>query len=249
MLEVRDLSVPATKNEPLSNIDFTAKSGEVMVVLGPNSSGKWQLLQTIVGQIAHWQGKIKVNHYNLVTEPLKARGQIGYLSNPFVIDDYLTGYEYLELIGSSYHLSPKVRAQRIKLLAQAFDCSENLYTPAAHLTPDRVQLIGLIASLIHEPKVVVWSEPTESIDYSNQKALQLLLIDLRQRDAIVIIATNNLEFAAAVADTYLLLHDGQVIASGTLKQLANQSGSSTDLVSVYESYYHFHDRRNNRLQA
>jgi len=236
MLKVRSLSVLRRAEEELVNINLEVARGECLVVVGPNSSGKSLLVRTIATAESDYSGDIMINHYHAKTESAKAQLHLGYLSSNLVPEPHLTGLEYLEMVGAFYGLSPKIRLERILILAERFACKDYLYTLNERLGKAFHQRIGIIASLLHQPDVLIWDEPIVFLDESARVAAITLLQEHLKRGGTVLVSTNDLELAELIGDQILIMQEGQVVAQGTLNQLCNQF--KPEHKSLRDIYHH-----------
>jgi len=238
MLKVEHLESLRYLGQPLLDISFTVADGEILVLLGPNGAGKSQLLEAVAAPDETSRGQILVNHFNARTDPDKARVHLGYLPSPVAVEPYLTGFEYLQLVGSIYHLSPKVRTASILQLANKLGCSHQLFTLMERLGPAARQKVGLLAALIHKPSVLVLDEPTEHLDATGQHLVQEQLIEFSRQGGAVLLATNDLTLAEQVADRLLLIDQGQSLAEGTATQLHHQFKSNDkSVLGLYQQAF------------
>src|SRR5688572_24246544 len=151
MLKVRNLTIFDHAEPLLVNSNLSVKRGEVVGVIGPNGSGKTALLRAMAGGCEKYEGEIKVNDFDMDTDPLRAKMHLGYLPSNLALEPYLTGLEWLEVVGSLYHIAPKNRIERILELAERFDCKNFIYTIIEQLGQAEKQKIALIASILHKP--------------------------------------------------------------------------------------------------
>lgn len=224
MLELKHVSVA----HHLRDVSFSLAKGEVIVIIGPNGSGKSLLCRVIADPDIRLSGEITVNHFSSQREPGKVKLQIGYATTSNQIEPYLTGFEYLEMIGSFYHLAPAARQSRILALAQQFRCLDQLYTLGERLSAAEAQKIGLMASLLAEPTLLVWDEPTQFLDETSRQAVLNELKAALKAGASAVVATNDLALAQTIADRIIVLDRGQMVTEGTpsqLEQLARSTSS------------------------
>lgn len=222
MLKVRSLSVLRHANEELVNVGLEIDRGEVTVVIGPNGSGKSLLCRAVSSSETDYTGEVLINHYSMKSDPEKAKLHIGYLPSDFLPEMHLTGIEYLELVGSFYQLSPKLRLERILATAEMLNCKDQLYSLNERLPRAFHQRLGLIASLIHQPSVLIWDDPWAFLDETAKQASLELLDQHLERGGCALIATNDLDLAEQVANKLIIINDGQIMADGSLSQLLNQ---------------------------
>lgn len=233
MLTVRKLSCSLEGLEELKDIGFEVGRGKITAVIGNNGSGKSNLLEAISG-LRPFRGEVRINRFNIATEPVKAKAHLGYLANPVICEPHLTGFEFLELVGSFHHMSPAVRRQEIVNLAKLLRCEDYLFTLMEQLRPAMHQKIAFIAAVMHRPIALVLDEPLLHFDPIIQlRSIELIRL-LRQAGSSILIATNHLALAEILADDLVVLHQGQMVFEGSLKQLAHHLDSKkTNLTELY----------------
>ncbi len=232
MLKVRDLSVFEHASPLVNNITLDVKRGEIIALIGTINSGKSALLGAIAGGYPHFDGEIKVGSYSMKTNPLQAKSQLGYLGSPPALEAYLTGLEWLETVGAVYQLPPKTRIASILQMAEKFGVKDDLYTVLERVGAASQQKIGLIASLFHQPMVALWDEPIRSLDPLAQDDLIQTAREYIAGGGAVLCATNHLDWAQDVADRFICLHNGELIAEGTMPELRNLARTDAKKLSA-----------------
>jgi ABC-type multidrug transport system ATPase subunit len=227
MLKVRQLTVLHPVGQELTDISFTVDNGEAVAVVGSNQGGKSLLGRVIADSGFSHQGEVIVNHLNRSHEKEKTSFHLGYSPAEPELEPYLSGYEQLDFFGALFGLSSAERAKRIVELAKDFDCSSDIYRMIELMGAAERKKISLIGSVIHNPNVVVWDEPTAFLDPAGQRQIAAQLGELKRNKASVVVITNDLALAQQHCDTLIVFESGRIIASGTLAQLKNQSGSKT----------------------
>jgi ABC-2 type transport system ATP-binding protein len=238
MLSVRDLSLFRHATAVLSNVNLEVKRGEVVGLLGPNGSGKSALLDVIAGGYEHFEGEVKLGSYSIKKDRDQAKMKLGFAGSDPVFEDHLTGLEWLEFVGTAYRMAPEARIQAILRLAERFDCKTQLYSTIQRLNSASRQKIALIASLLHQPPVLIWDDPTRYLDPAQQQELMALVKEAAKDGTAALIATPNLWWIEQIADRYIVVSQGEVIAEGTASQLRNQSDApQKDLATIYRSLF------------
>lgn len=239
MLQARDLEVEQNGRTVVSSANLTLKRNEIVSIIGPNGSGKSALLGALAGVYSLVNGSIKINHFNLVSETHQAKAHLGYLPNPVMLEPFLNGYEILEVIGAHYQLAPSQRQQRITELLSQFQAETDVYSLADQLDSSLRQIIGLVASLLHEPNVLLWDEPLTHLDPERQLIALRLLEEHRENGGCALIATNDLRLAATLSDRLIILNHGAVQAEGTVGELTRHyGGKKADLLAAYQALTH-----------
>ncbi|MDP3993180.1 MAG: ATP-binding cassette domain-containing protein [bacterium] len=241
MLKVQDLSAHSP-NEALFGVSFEVPNGQVLAVVGKSDSGKHLLGAVLAGNPlaggSVTSGEVHANSYRYRTHRQKVQIQTGYLANPVQLEEFLTGYELLDLIGSLYHLAPVSRSKQIETLSSALDIGSALYGVIERETLATRQKIALIATVIHAPKVLILDEPTQSLDFAGRGQVGKLIDDQASQGSSIVLITDNLELAEHSADEIIVLEQGQILLNGTLQQLINQTKTRTHtLKGVMETLF------------
>jgi len=221
MLKVKNLSV----EQPslcLENVSFQAGRGEIVGVVGPNTAGKSLLLDALAGYLPQSEGHVILNHFDLLKEPEKAKIHLGFLPDPPLLEDYLSGYEFLHALGSFYHLLPQQREKQILEASHALKADSCLYELIHRLSPADRQKIGLLASFFHQPDLIIWDEPTANLDFLSKATLGSLAMKLAGEGKTFVIATNDLAWLEPILTTVVVLSHGKQLSFGTIKELARQ---------------------------
>ena len=235
MLRVKNLNVLHPSGHELLDITFKVGKGEIVGIAGSNDSGKSLLGRVIADQSIEHQGEIIINHLNRAHEPDQAKYHLGYSPAQPVLEDYLTGYEYLDFVGSILSINPNERSKRIIGLAKEYHLSSDIYRLIELLSPDQKKKLSLISSVIHNPSVLIWDEPTSYLDPYEQKAVREQLIQLKNQKTAVVIISNDTSLLEDTADEIIIMKSGGINMQGTRSQLKNQSGSKTKaLVDILE---------------
>ncbi|MBT7896793.1 MAG: ATP-binding cassette domain-containing protein, partial [Flavobacteriales bacterium] len=161
-LEIQNISKRYNKQNALSNICFSLKKGDIVGFLGPNGAGKTTLMKIITSTLTQDQGSVIINGANTIKNQIETKAQIGYLAenNPLYNEMYVT--EYLDFIASIYKLSDK--KQKIKSIIKKTGLDLEKSKKIEQLSKGYKQRVGLAASLIHNPDILILDEPTTGLD-------------------------------------------------------------------------------------
>lgn len=229
MLKVREL-LTLGLTTPFT---FQVPTGSITAVIGKNGSGKSLLLDAISVPDSLTSGIVSINHLNSSTDHEKFRHLLGYVPNPVIVEEYLTGIEFLELISSTYHLLPKDRLEEILTLADALECRSELYSLLQLASPSLRQKIGLIAAALHQPKVLIVDEPWAHLDPTVRRRVTNYLKDHAGKQRCVVVGTNDLESAEEIADRVLVVANGSLLVGGTITELAHQYQTKKSLREIW----------------
>jgi oleandomycin transport system ATP-binding protein len=211
----------------LAGVDLAAPEGTVLGVLGPNGAGKTTAVRILATLLRADEGHATVAGLDVATQAGAVRRQIGLTGQYASVDEDLTGLENLVLIGRLLDLSRQdARARALHLLGQ-FDLSAAKDRPAKTYSGGMRRRLDLSASLVGRPRVIYLDEPTTGLDPGKREDVWQLIRRLVEDGTTVLLTTQYLEEADALADEISVIDHGKVIAHGTPAQLKHLVGGQT----------------------
>ncbi len=225
MLQVEALSKSYGALLAVSDVSFQVRPGEVYGFLGVNGAGKTTTLKVCAGLLRPNAGVVRLGGYNLTEEPIKAKEGLGYVpENPF-LHGKLTGYEFLQLIARVYRLTDTARMQKtIKELVERLEMGEAMGKLTETYSLGMRRKLVLMGALCSEPKVLLLDEPTSGLDASSAFQAKELFSEAAARGVAVLITTHIMEIAEKLCGRFGVIHEGQLVAEGTLEQLQEKTG-------------------------
>ncbi len=215
----------------LDGVDLRAAQGRVLGLLGPNGAGKTTLVRILTTLLRPDSGSARVLGHDVVADAGPLRSRIG-LAGPYAaVDEMLTGFENLELVGRLYHLSRDEARRRAGETLERFDLSEAGNRPAKTYSGGMRRRLDLAASLVGKPQVLFLDEPTTGLDIRSRLALWEMIEELVRDGTTLLLTTQYLEEADQLADHIVVIDRGSVIASGTSEALKTQLGA--DVLDVH----------------
>lgn len=208
----------------LQDIHLGIREGTVTALLGPNGAGKTTLIRILTTLLKPSSGNALIGGYDLLKEPNKVREIIGLAGQYASIDENLTGYENLIMIGRLYHLDKSEVQKRAVELLNDFDLLEASSRLVKTYSGGMRRRLDLAASLISRPKILFLDEPTSGLDPSSRQKLWEIIRHLSREGVTIILTTQYLEEADNLADSIIVLDRGRVIAEGTANELKARLG-------------------------
>jgi ABC-2 type transport system ATP-binding protein len=233
-IEATELTRRFGQQTAVDGIDLRVRRGEVFGFLGPNGAGKTTTLRMLCGLLRPTAGEIRVAGADVLREPVKAKGRIGYLDEQPFLYPHLTGREFLDFVAALYSVAPVARDERAGRLLAALDLSERQHDLVAGYSQGMRQRIGLAALLIHEPDVLFLDEPTNGLDPRSARLVRRLIEELAAEGRTVVLSTHILGIAQALCNTIAIMDGGRIVAVGSLSDLRRQAGvSDADLEDIF----------------
>ena len=203
----------------VDGLSFSVNEGEIFGILGPNGAGKTTTLRMLSTLIKPDSGDALVCGHSIVREPEQVRASIGFLTSELKLEDFFTP-DYLFDYFSQLHGVPKeLREQRKQMLFDIFGIHQFAGVKVADLSTGMKQKASLAISLVHDPKVVIFDEPTNGLDVLTAKVVTDFLLALRAQGRTVILSTPIFRLIEKVCDRVAVVIDGRLAACDTLDAL------------------------------
>jgi daunorubicin resistance ABC transporter ATP-binding subunit len=208
----------------LDGLDLAAEQGRVLGVLGPNGAGKTTVVRILATLLVPDRGTAEVAGFDVLRQPQHVRSVIGLTGQYAAVDEHLTGFENLDMIGRLAQLGKGLSRQRADELLERFDLSFAGTRPAKTYSGGMRRRLDLAASLVGRPAVLFLDEPTTGLDPQSRNALFEVVRDLVTDGTTILLTTQYLEEADQLADDIAVVDGGRVIAQGTPTELKDSVG-------------------------
>jgi ABC-2 type transport system ATP-binding protein len=218
----------------LDGLDLVVPEGTVKALLGPNGAGKTTTVKVLTTLTRPDSGSARIAGVDVVADPQSTRRSIGVSGQYAAVDENLTGFENLEMIGRLYHLGGSTAKRRAHELIDMFDLSEAGDRPVKGFSGGMRRRIDLAGALVMNPRVLFLDEPTTGLDPRSRLALWGIIEGLVSDGATVLLTTQYLEEADQLADDIAVIDGGRVIAEGTADHLKAQVGGHRVVVTLVD---------------
>jgi len=208
----------------LSGLDLTVGEGRVLGLLGPNGAGKTTAVRILTTLLAPDAGTVVVAGIDAARDPDGVRARIGLSGQYAAIDEHLTGFENLRMVGRLYGMRGRVAAERADALLARFDLTDARNRPSKTYSGGMRRRLDLAAAVVAAPPVVVLDEPTTGLDVRSRQQMWGVIKDLVAGGSTMLLTTQYLEEADLLADDILVIDHGRAIAQGSPDELKRQVG-------------------------
>jgi ABC-2 type transport system ATP-binding protein len=208
----------------LNGLDLRVPQGKILGLLGPNGAGKTTAVRILSTLLEPDEGEVMVAGLDVRTNPQEVKKRIGLSGQSAAIDDQLTGFENLDMVGRMYHLGRKGARARARQLLEDFSLTEAADRPSKTYSGGMRRRLDLAAALVAEPAVIFLDEPTTGLDPRSRSQMWETIQRLVHDGATVLLTTQYMDEADRLADEIVVIDKGQKIAQGTATELKSQIG-------------------------
>ena len=208
----------------LDGLDLRVPQGSLLGVLGPNGAGKTTAVRILTTLVKPDGGRAQVAGLDVTTHPEEVRRNIGVSGQYAAVDEYLTGFENLVMVGRLYHLGRRRSRERARELLEQFRLDDAGDRIARGYSGGMRRRLDLAGALIADPPVLFLDEPTTGLDPRSRTDMWEVIKNLVAGGTSLLLTTQYLDEADLLADNIVVIDQGRVIAEGTADQLKNRVG-------------------------
>ena len=232
MIEARGLVKSYRDVEALKGLDVEVPTGTVLAMLGPNGAGKTTAVSILATLIKPNAGTASVAGIDVFAKPQEVRKKIGLSGQFAAVDEHLTGFENLDMVGRLYKLGKVNSRNRARELLEQFGLNHASDRPVKTYSGGMRRRLDVAGALIAEPPVLFLDEPTTGLDPRSRTELWRVIRDLVSRGTTLLLTTQYLEEADHLANEIMVIDSGQAIAQGTSDDLKSMVGGERIEVTV-----------------
>ncbi len=221
MIEVKHLVKCYGNNKAVDDLSFTVEKGQIYGFLGPNGAGKSTTMNIMTGYLGATQGEVLINGHNILSEPGKAKSQIGYLPEHPPLYTDMTVMEYLEFVSALKHIHRSSKQAQIEKIIEIVKIQDVKNRLIRNLSKGYKQRVGLAEALIGFPEIIILDEPTVGLDPQQIIEIRELIRSL-SKDHTILLSSHILSEIREVCDHIMIIYKGRLVASDTPIHLEQQ---------------------------
>lgn len=221
-IEINNLSSGYRRIPVIKHINAQLDPGEVVSLIGLNGAGKSTLLKTILGLIQPLEGEVLLNGISLLDDQMSYAGSIGYIPETPILYEELTLREHLEMVALGYQLPLGLIMERAQPMLEKFRLADKLDWFPTHFSKGMKQKVMIICAFVTDATIFIIDEPFLGLDPVGIQDLMNLMRQRAKAGATILFTTHVLSMADQLADRYLLMRSGEIVAEGNLSQLQEQ---------------------------
>ena len=232
MLRVENLTKKFKKVTAVDNVSFEVNPGEIIGLLGENGAGKTTTLRMLATMLKPTSGNAMIDGYNIIDNPNKIRERIGILfGGDVALYDRLTGRENMIYFAKLNGMSDLEAYQAVNKITSELEMSDYIDRPVGKYSRGMKQKVSLARSIIHQPDVMLFDEPSTGLDVLSSKLIHDFILKCKKDNKAIVFSSHNMYETEKLCDRIIIIHKGKIVASGTIEQLKKdyQKDSLEDL--------------------
>ena len=205
----------------VDNLSFSAYRGEIFGLLGPNGAGKTTTLRMLSTLIKPDSGDAFLDGCSVVNQSEEVRAKIGFLTSELKLEDFFTPNYLFDFFSELHGVKEEDKENRKREMFERFGIDQFAEVKVANLSTGMKQKLSLVISLVHDPEVIIFDEPTNGLDVLTARTVTDYLQELRSQGKTIILSTHIFSLVERLCDRVGIIIDGRLTACGTLEEVCN----------------------------
>ena len=241
MIKVNNVHKSYTKdNETIKGVSFEIGKGTIFGLLGPNGAGKTTLMQIIATLMKPTSGTVEIYGMSPEKDLLKIHRLIGFLTTEIKLDPVSTPNDLFDFFAELYDIPKEEIKERKEKAFDRFGITPFAKRRITELSTGMKQKISIAISLLHEPPIIIFDEPTNGLDILTSRQVTDYLKELRNEGRCILLSTHIFSVAEELCDDVAILVDGRIVAQGTVEEIIKLSGEKSFEDAFFKIYVENH---------
>ena len=220
----------------VNGLSFEAYEGEIFGLLGPNGAGKTTTLRMLATLIKPDSGDAIVDGKSIVNEPDEVRARIGFLTSELKLEEFFTPNYLFDFFSALHGVPADIAAKRKETLFARFGIDKFAEVKVSDLSTGMKQKASLAISLVHDPDIIIFDEPTNGLDVITAKVVTDFLFDLRAAGKTIIVSTHIFSLIEKLCDRVGIIIDGKMVVCDTLSSICENKTLEDRFFDIYLDY-------------
>lgn len=235
MIQIQQISkkYKGAENYSVSNLDLSVVEGEIFGLLGPNGAGKTTLISMLCSLIKPTSGQFTINDLNYKEHKNQLKKLIGIVPQEYALYNSLTAYENLMYFGAMYGLKGSVLKEKITIALVRLGLGDFAHKKIDTFSGGMKRRVNLIASILHEPKVLFLDEPTVGVDVQSKNVIIKHLQELNKKGTTIVYTSHHLNEAEHFCTNVAIIDHGKIMIEGKPKDLIKNQPNANNLEDVF----------------
>ncbi len=219
LLEVRGLTKRYASLPVVNGVSFSIHPGEILGYLGPNGGGKSTTVKMLTGLVEPSEGQILFNGEDVREDLLGFKWRLGYIPVDAQVYPYLTGWEYLQLIGRLWSIPSKLLDEKIDMLMRLFSLSVYRHSALSSYSKGMRQKVLIASALLHNPDLLIFDEPLSGLVVTSALVFRNLVKSLARQGKMILYSSHVLEVVEKICSNVIILRKGSIAAYDSVERL------------------------------
>lgn len=219
----------------VDDLSFSANEGEIYGLLGPNGAGKTTTLRILSTLIKADSGDAFIKGISVNEKPTEIRKNIGFLTSELKLEEFFTPNYLFDYFGNLHGIDPELLEQRKIELFKKFEIDQFAEVKVADLSTGMKQKVSLVISIVHNPSIIIFDEPTNGLDVITAKTVTDFLIELKNQGKTVILSTHIFSLVEKLCDRVGIIINGKMALEDTLENINNKGDLEDVFFELYEN--------------
>lgn len=220
----------------VNDLSFSAYEGEIFGLLGPNGAGKTTTLRILSTLVKPDGGDAYIAGDSILENPVGVRSKIGFLTSELKLEEFFTPNYLYDFFSELHGVEKPLRDERKRRLFGTFGIDEFAEVKVANLSTGMKQKASLAISLVHDPSIIIFDEPTNGLDVLTAKTVTDFLTELRNTGHTIIVSTHIFSLVDKICDRVGIIIDGKMICCGTKEEISGGKSMEDAFFDIYYKY-------------